>query len=253
MTDQMPSSVRKSWLPIALVALSIALGAPAVSAQTGENAASWREVAIDPIMNAVHTLEARLSSIETSMAQFADSFTTQQITTRQLCVSDEAGAQTCLTKAQLDALLARMTQAAVDPSPAAVEPTTAVAETPAVAAEPPVAAAVEPVPVDSDAKPSASIDAQPEEAVVAAVPVSEQGAGSKEEQSADLEPAVGGTTIVSAPEPATIPAEAVPQEDSPRDEAPATTGSITSEPSGSALVSHPEGEISGPETASANE
>jgi hypothetical protein len=61
-------------------------------------------------MNALHAVEPHLASIEANMALFARSFTTRQLNTRQLCVSDESGAQTCITKAQLDALLARMGQ-----------------------------------------------------------------------------------------------------------------------------------------------
>ena len=63
-------------------------------------------------MNALHAVEARVTSIEASLALFAGSFTTRELNTRQLCVSDESGAQTCITKAQLDALLARIGQAA---------------------------------------------------------------------------------------------------------------------------------------------
>src|SRR2546430_710883 len=68
----------------------------------------------------------------------AISFGSQRITTRRLCVSDDSGAQTCITKEQLDALLKRIPQAdlgqptvsvtVADPAPAA-EPTETTAAT----------------------------------------------------------------------------------------------------------------------------
>jgi hypothetical protein len=102
---------------------------------------------LDPIQTAVHTLEARLSSLEASNALSAGSFTSQQIATQQLCVYDSTGAQTCITKAQLDAVLASMARAAAaapaNAPPAAVteaaviEPSVTVIEAPAVVTEPP--------------------------------------------------------------------------------------------------------------------
>jgi hypothetical protein len=243
MTDQIFFAARKSRLPIALVALSIAFGAPAVHAQSDENAASWREIA-DPVINAVHSLEARFASIEASVAQFASSFTTQQVNTRELCVLDETGAQTCLTKAQLDALLAKMTQAAVEvtaepPAARAEAPAVAVVEAPAVATEPQDSA---------NAKPAAA-----NATAVATAPVVEPGAGSKEEQSADVQSTAGDTPVVSSPEPAANPAEPVGRDDESRDHEPATTSSVTTEPSHDAVVSYPEVDISAAKTSSANE
>jgi hypothetical protein len=261
----MPSSTRLPCLPIALVAISMALGAPVVRAQSDENATSWREITVDPIMNAVHALEARLASMEASMALFAGSFTTKELNTRQLCVSDETGAQTCITKAQLDLLLAKMAQAAaVEPAPApqdraaAIEAPASVIEAPAVAEAPAaaqsdVSAVPAPETPDGDAKPSTTVDTTVDE-TAAADQATDQSA-SKADRSAEIEQQPAGeTTIVVAPEPAAIPTEAAQQDDStPRDQEPAITGSVTSEPSENAVTPSPEGEISTPAAASSNE
>src|SRR5438105_11242392 len=127
MTGQTPLSAKLSCSlsTVALVALSMAFGGSTVRAQSDTPAPSWRELILDPIMNAMHTVEQRLASLEATVALFAGSFTTQQLTTRQLCVSDESGAQTCISKAELDALLGKMAHAA------AAEPSDARAEGPA--------------------------------------------------------------------------------------------------------------------------
>src|ERR1035437_4199257 len=49
---------------------------------------------LQEIMQEVSTLEATVSS-------FAQSFTSSHITTQTLCVADQSGAQTCITKPQL--------------------------------------------------------------------------------------------------------------------------------------------------------
>jgi hypothetical protein len=55
-----------------------------------------------PIMTAVQGLAERLDSLETSVNAFSASVTSVP---QLLCVADGSGAQTCVTKAQLDALL----------------------------------------------------------------------------------------------------------------------------------------------------
>src|SRR5260370_30678070 len=68
----------------------------------------------------VSGLEQQVANLEASMAAFAESFTTRRIATQELCVADGSGAQTCITKAQLDALLRGATQ--LGQAPAATEP-----------------------------------------------------------------------------------------------------------------------------------
>jgi hypothetical protein len=242
MKDPMPLSAKLSCLPIALVAFSMAFGAPAVRAQSDGSATSWRELT-DPVMNAIHDVEARLSSIEASVALFAGSFTTHEINTRQLCVSDETGARTCITKAQIDALLARMPQAAAaEPATPAAEAPAAVVEAPAAETDSHVSAASEPETLDRNIKDSAVIEPAVEE-TPAAVQVTElPESGSKEDTSAASAPAAGETIIVTVPEPAAIPAEATQQDATPREQEPATTGSVTLEPSRDGLVTSQDAE-----------
>ena len=98
---------RSGALAVAVLTLSFAFGGPnAVRAEDPETSPSiLREMVFVPVMRAVQGLEQRLSSLEATIASFAQSITSERIVARQLCVSDDSGAQTCLTKAQLDALL----------------------------------------------------------------------------------------------------------------------------------------------------
>src|ERR1700746_3866560 len=50
-------------------------------------------------------IEQRIADLQASVAAFADSFTARRIAAQELCVGDGSGAQTCITKAQLDGLL----------------------------------------------------------------------------------------------------------------------------------------------------
>lgn len=232
MTGKTPISAKlsPSSLPIALLALSLTFGASAVRADSEAPAPSWREMLVDPIMDAVKAVEDRLSGLEATVASMAGSFTTRQITTQQLCVSDENGAQTCISKTQLDALLKTMAQAA------AVEPRVTVTEAkPAVLVEPAVvdlfpepavavpegsrAAAVEPSDTFTEAKVVTPIE------LPAAVT---EGALVKPA----LEPAAleETTTIATAPAPAAVPGEAaIPEENAPKDQKSARTVATTSD------------------------
>src|SRR5437764_10473295 len=98
---------RSGALAVAVLTLSFAFGGPnAVRAEDPETSPSiLREMVFVPVMRAVQGLEQRLSSLEATIASFAQSITSERIVARQLCVSDDSGAQTCLTKAHLDALL----------------------------------------------------------------------------------------------------------------------------------------------------
>ena len=94
-------------LAVAMLALSFSFGSSNVArAEDPETLPSTlREMVFVPIMRAVQGLEQRLTSIEATVASFADSLASQRIATRQLCISDDSGAQTCITKAELDAFL----------------------------------------------------------------------------------------------------------------------------------------------------
>jgi hypothetical protein len=64
-------------------------------------------------------IEQRIADLQASVAAFADSFTARRIAAQELCVGDGSGAQTCITKAQLDALLRGTVQ--TGQAPAAIE------------------------------------------------------------------------------------------------------------------------------------
>jgi hypothetical protein len=75
-------------------------------------------------MKVVETLEQRVLFLEETVAALTESW--QHIDTHRLCVSDESS-ETCITKSQLDYLLARLSQAeagqpAVSQPPAASQP-----------------------------------------------------------------------------------------------------------------------------------
>lgn len=78
---------------------------------------SVQEVIVGPVMQTIEGLEQRLRSLEAEVGTFADSFTSRRIAAQTLCVSDESGAQTCITKAQLDLMLDQLVHAeAAQPS-----------------------------------------------------------------------------------------------------------------------------------------
>jgi hypothetical protein len=99
---------------LALLALSATAGGSAVRA--GDPSTLQSNV----LEKIVSGLEQQVANLEASMAAFADSFTTRRIVTQELCVADGSGAQTCITKAQLDALLRGAVQ--VGQAPAATAP-----------------------------------------------------------------------------------------------------------------------------------
>jgi hypothetical protein len=105
---------------------------------------SLQEAMVGPILQTIEGLEQRLRGFEASVGAFADSFTSHRITAQTLCVSDESGAQTCLTKEQLDFMIARLAHAEVaqplvtvtDASAPPVEPVRVTTMIPEVALEP---------------------------------------------------------------------------------------------------------------------
>jgi hypothetical protein len=103
---------RSGAFAVALLALSFSLGGSyVVRADDPVSTSLFQEIFVDPIVTAFNGLERRLTSLEGTLALFASSFNSRHISTRELCVSDDSGAQTCITKAQLDAVLKRIAQA----------------------------------------------------------------------------------------------------------------------------------------------
>ena len=95
---------------IAFFALAFTSGVSIVRAQT--DVPSW--MLADPISDAVKAVEARVASLEAKVATVAESLTSRQSAENELCVSDDAGARTCISKAQLDRLLKMMQAAAIE-------------------------------------------------------------------------------------------------------------------------------------------
>jgi hypothetical protein len=99
---------------LALLALSVTGGGSAVRA---EDPSTLQSNVVEKI---VAGIERRVADLEASVAAFADSFTARRIAAQELCIADGSGAQTCITKAQLDALLRGVLQ--TGQAPAAIEP-----------------------------------------------------------------------------------------------------------------------------------
>jgi hypothetical protein len=110
---------------LALLALSVTSGGSAVRA--AGDSVSLESLALEPIAKVVSGIEQRVAVLETSIAAFAQSFTAKRIAAQELCVADDSGAQTCITKGQLDALLKGAMRTAQAPAtePAAAAETTA--------------------------------------------------------------------------------------------------------------------------------
>src|SRR5437867_10122442 len=130
---------------IAFLALAFTSGVSAVRAQT--DVPSW--MMVDPISTAVKAVEERLTSLEAKVASVTEQLMSRQSTDHELCVADDAGARTCISKVQLDRLLKMMQAAAIEPpaqvtnsvaavaEPAEAAPTVSASETKAAAVEEP--------------------------------------------------------------------------------------------------------------------
>jgi hypothetical protein len=121
-------------LSLAVLAFAVSLdGSRAVRADEADDLmASLQEMIVDPIMKAVHGLDERLAGLEASVGGMADSLSSRRVVARMLCVADESGAETCITKAQLDSLLSGVARAEISrPSAAVKEAKAVVSEQPA--------------------------------------------------------------------------------------------------------------------------
>jgi hypothetical protein len=228
---------------LALLALSATAGGSAVRAG---DPSSLQSTVLEKIVSG---LEQQVANLEASMAAFADSFTTRRIVTQELCVADGSGAQTCITKAQLDALLRGATQLGQAPAATAsgmteqtasvdqsVAPATAVAaagpaETPAIEAS---AAPVSP-PQAGEGSVGETAEAAPEVAAVmpsAAEPTAGQPAAASSEATAPPPASEPAETILAAnakPE-TVVTAERPAKDDEAAPTAPRETDAATPEP-----------------------
>jgi hypothetical protein len=106
--------LRRLYCGISMAALLLALSFESSHAVRADDAdapaPSLQEMIVAPIMNNIQEIERRISGLEDSIGALADTFTSRRVVVHVLCVSDESGAQTCITKGQLDALLKTVAQ-----------------------------------------------------------------------------------------------------------------------------------------------
>ena len=107
---------------MAVLALAVSLtGSRSVRAEDAdEHTSSLQEMVVDPIMKTVQGLEARVTGLEAAVGAMSESFTSRRVAAQVLCVADETGSQTCITKAQLDVLLSGIARAEISQPPVAV-------------------------------------------------------------------------------------------------------------------------------------
>jgi hypothetical protein len=115
-----------SAIAVAVLAFSLALsGARAVRADDSEALPETRVEIVLVSAKTMETMEQRISHLEEVVASMAAA--AQQASPRRLCIVDDSGSETCVTKPQLDALLANQAhamEAAQPATPAAAEATT---------------------------------------------------------------------------------------------------------------------------------
>jgi hypothetical protein len=211
-------------LSVAFLAFAYTSNISAVRAQS--DVPTW--MMVDPISTTVKVLEDRIAGLEAKVA----SLTAQQST--ELCVADDAGARTCISKAQLDRLL-KMTQTAAieEPAKTADRLTTNVAES-----------VTEPAKVESTVESAEAAPVAPAPEIQATV-VEEPAQIETTTAAVVEEPAQIETTtaaVVEAPrqaEQAALPEDTINADSMP-------TGSIPAPTQGDAVVTQPEVEVTTP-------
>jgi hypothetical protein len=141
----------------------------------------------------VHALEQRVIYLEETVAALTESW--QHINTHRLCVSDDSGAETCITKVQLDFLLTRLANAEISQPAVSQE---AKAAPSAESVETAVTAEISEPAVSQEAK--AAPSAEPTEMAVAAEPAPPAG----ENVLPDQEPEITGTVSAAINGPAVL-------------------------------------------------
>jgi len=211
MTMSRKSLLRRLYCGISIAALLLAVsfdGARSARAADPDALTPLLETIITPIITTVQGVEQRLSGLDDTVGAFADSFTSRRVVAQMLCVSDESGAQTCITKEQLDSLLKRVAQAEIG-QPSNVAASSGV---PAEVAQPSDTAEIS-QPSDAATEASAQPPAESVESVIATEP--------------------------TPPAPANVQGSILPP-----DQGPEYTGTVKTASSGAAVVLHPEIEIS---------
>jgi hypothetical protein len=103
------TSVSAKAIGLGAAALVIAFSFGGVRADNADmGTAALQEMLISPLMQAAAEITERVRRVEMTIAAWGTSVVSKEVTAQQLCVADEGGARTCITKAQLDALLIQM-------------------------------------------------------------------------------------------------------------------------------------------------
>ena len=241
MTSMKSLSVRvPGALGIAALALSFSFGGSyGVRAQDHESLASALQEMVAPIMTAVGGLGQQLASLEASVAAFAASFTSQHITTQQLCIADDTGARTCITKAQLDALL-RLQAHAEAGQPSVI---VSASNTPAEAFDTAMASGAAEFAASVADENAENAEEVPEPAQTETIIWTTAAAGVADETVQDDQQSAHSDTVITTASAAT----SVADETAAAAAQPAPTETETS--SGAALIWYPEVEISTPAAA----
>jgi hypothetical protein len=160
----------------AILAFWFTFGSQVVRADDpGALASPGQEMVLVPVKT-IDALEQRVKYLEKSVADLTESW--QHINTHRLCVSDDSGAETCITKAQLDSVLSKEAHAEIS-QPAVTEE---------VNASPPAA------PIES-----AAIDALPSSGPAAIV--GEDATPNQDpETTGTVNSSISGAAVVSTPE-----------------------------------------------------
>jgi hypothetical protein len=189
---------------MAVLVLAVSLdGSRAVRAEDADDlTSSLQEMIVDPILKTVQSVEERLTGLEATVGTMAQSFTSQRVVAQVLCVSDGAGAQTCITKAQLDTLLSGITRAEIS------QPSATVTEAKVVPTREPVETTVS---RDTSRYPA------PSSAVEEKSPADQE-----PEHTGSIQSASSGAAIVLIPE-VEVTEEAAPVQATPAEPAPVET------------------------------
>ena len=107
---------------IGLMLLALSATAGGSSVRAAGDSPALESIAIERLTKMVSGLEQRVAAFEASLATHAISLTATRVAARELCVADDSGAQTCITKAQLDSLLKGAAQTAQALQPAQATP-----------------------------------------------------------------------------------------------------------------------------------
>jgi hypothetical protein len=160
----------------AVLAFFFTFGSQVVRADDPETIAPpGQDMVLMPAKN-IDVLEQRIKYLEESVAALTESW--QHVNTHRLCVSDDSGAETCITKAQLDSFLSKEAHAEISQLVVSEE-----------AKVSPPAAPIE----------SAAIDALPS-SEPAAIVGEDVLPNQDPETTGTVNPAVSGAAVVSTPE-----------------------------------------------------